>query len=158
MTLIIIIFCMFFDSLEDRTMMESSVCHRVLEQHSDEIQRDIQTELTWLVDKLVDEGVVEVQIRNRVFEDPATVSDTARNTRLLLTVIKGKVRENPAHFNTFVQVLKESSLTELAWKLETARGRLCSQVQHLHYNNGFVIDECCSSLGKHLLGNKYLPS
>ena len=38
-------------------MMESSVCHRVLEQHSDEIQRDIQTELTWLVDKLVDEGV-----------------------------------------------------------------------------------------------------
>ena len=119
---------MFFDSLEDHTMMESSVCHRVLEQHSDEIQHDIQTELTWLVDKLVEEGVVEVQIRNRVFEDPATVSDTARNTRRLLTVIKGKVRENPAHFNTFVQVLKDSSLTELAQKLETARGRLCSQV------------------------------
>jgi len=119
---------MFFDSLEDHTMMGSSVCHRVVEQHSDEIQHDIQTELTWVVDKLVDEGVVEVQIRNRVFEDPATVSDTARNTRLLLTVIKGKVRENPALFNTFVRVLKESSLTELAWKLETAHGRLCSQV------------------------------
>ena len=104
--------------------MGSNACHKILEQHSEDIQHAIQTEFTLLVGKLVEEGIVERAIGDRLLKDPTTVSDTAGNARRLFTVIKGRVGQKPAHFKTFVEVLKESNLTELAQNLENAHGRL----------------------------------
>ena len=104
--------------------MGSIQSYKILEQHSTEIQEAIQSDLTHLVDELVVADLVDVQIRNRIFDDPAIASDAAGNARRLLTVVRGKVRQNPAHFDTFTRVLRESNLEQqiqLARRLEEAQ-------------------------------------
>lgn len=104
--------------------MGSIQSYEILEQHSTEIQEAIQSDLTHLVDELVVADLVDVQIRNRIFDDPAIASDAAGNARRLLTVVRGRVRQNPAHFDTFTRVLRESNLEQqiqLARRLEEAQ-------------------------------------
>ena len=69
--------------------MGSIQSYKILEQHSTEIQEAIQSDLTHLVDELVVADLVDVQIRNRIFDDPAIASDAAGNARRLLTVVRG---------------------------------------------------------------------
>ena len=103
--------------------MGSSFSHKVLEQHSNEIQQAIQFDLTQLVDELVVAGLVDMDTRNHLFNDPD--ADTARNARRLLTVVKGRVAQNPANFDKFTEALRESNQIDLAEKLErSARSEL----------------------------------
>ena len=122
-SLLLLLLVLFFSNINMQDM-GSSACLKILEQHSEDVQHAIQTEFTLLVGKLVEEGIVERAIGDRLLKDPTTVSDTAGNARRLFTVIKGRVGQNSAHFKTFVEVLKESNLTELAQNLENAHGRL----------------------------------
>ena len=102
--------------------MGSNFSHKVLEQHSNEIQQAIQFDLTQLVDELVVVGLVETNMRNQLFDDPT--SDTARNARRLLTVVRSKVRQNPDDFDRFTEALRESTQINLAERLERERSEL----------------------------------
>lgn len=121
--------------------MGSIQSHEILEQHSNEIQEAIQSDLTKLVDELVVVDLVDVQIRNRIFDDPAIASDDAGNARRVLTVVKGKVRQNSAHFDTFTGILKESNLErqiKLAQRLESAHSELVMSRKSLRQNITFT--------------------
>ena len=107
--------------------MGSNFSHTVLEQHSEEIQQTIQPDLTQLVDKLVQENLVNEGTRNQNFGNPAIPADTVKNAERFLKAIKSEVKKNPAHFDTFTGLLRESNLEQqiqLAGKLEKARSEL----------------------------------
>ena len=111
--------------------MGSIFSRTVLEQHSDEIQQAIQPNLAQLVDKLVKVKLIDEKIRNRIFGDPAIAADNVRNAERFLKAIRGEVRKNPAHFDTFTGVLRESNLEQqiqLAGRLEEAHSELVSNV------------------------------
>ena len=103
--------------------MGSIQSHEVLELHSEEIEKAIQSDLSQVVDDLVN-GYDDEQIRSQIFDDPAIASDAVGKARKLLTIVKGKVEQNPAHFDKFTGVLKKSNdqqQIQLAEKLEKAR-------------------------------------
>ena len=107
--------------------MWSNFSHTVLEQHSEEIQQAIQPDLTQLVDKLVKAKLVNEGTRSQIFGNPAIPADTVRNAERVLKAIRSEVKENPAHFDTFTVVPRESNLKQqiqLAGRLEEARSEL----------------------------------
>ena len=67
--------------------MGSNSSHKVLEQHSNEIQQAIEFDLTQLVDELVVVGLFDGGMRKRLFDDPA--ADASNNARRLVKVVKG---------------------------------------------------------------------
>ena len=104
--------------------MGSNFSHTVLEQHSEEIQHAIQPDLAQLVEKLVKVKLIDEATQNRTLGDPAIAADVAKNAKRISTVIKGKIKDNPSHFDTFTGVLRESNLEQqiqLAGRLEEAR-------------------------------------
>ena len=113
----------------DAYNMGSSFSHKVLEQHSNEIQQAIQFDLTQLVDELVVACLVDMDTRNHLFNDPG--ADAARNARRLLKVVKGRVAQNPADFDKFTEALRESNQIDLAEKLErSARSELILRAEN----------------------------
>ena len=99
--------------------MASNSGHKVLEQHSNEIQQAIEFDLTQLVDELLVVDLIDIETKKHLFDDPS--SDAAKNARRLLTKVKSKVEQNPANFDKFIGALRESNQIKLAEKLERAR-------------------------------------
>ena len=102
--------------------MGSNFSYQILEQHSNEIQQAIEFDLTQLVNELVVVNLIDMGMKNGLFDDPD--ADAATNARRLLTVVKGKVKQNPADFDKFTGALRESNQIKLAEKLERARSEL----------------------------------
>ena len=102
--------------------MGSNFSHKALEKHSNEIQEAIESDPTQLVKELVVVNLIDMGMKNGLFDDPD--ADAAKNARRLLKVMKGKVEQNPADFDKFTEALRESNQIKLAKKLE----RACSEL------------------------------
>ena len=102
--------------------MGSNFSHEVLEKHANEIQEAIESDPTKLVKELVVVNLIDMGMKNGLFDDPD--ADAAKNARRLLKVMKGKVEQNPADFDKFTEALRESNQIKLADRLERARSEL----------------------------------
>ena len=109
--------------------MGSNFSHKVLEKHSNEIQEAIESDPTQLVKELVVVNLIDMGMKNGLFDDPD--ADAAKNARRLLKVMKGKVEQNPADFDRFTEALRESNQIKLADRLERARSELITSRKSL---------------------------